>query len=819
MMLLVIRIGLTMKPIIQKFAFFSIFVWLICVNTLGMVGCAATQGSKQNNLERRFRQWDKNGDGVLTQEEVRRPDLFEQADQDGDGQITPAEARAFLGNRQRSQPANQIEGVNEQDQPRLAVNTHFDIRYAQVRGSDPNLTSLDIYAPNEAKNYPVMVYIHGGSWQKGDKRNVGKKPQFFIEAGYLFVSINYRLLPDIEHPTNVQDVAKALAWVHSNIEQYGGNPNNIFLLGHSAGAHLAALAATDEKYLEAAGKPLSILKGVVLLDSGAYDIPFMMQNYNRRSGGLHEQVFGQDSTVWRDASPITHVASGKGIPPFLLIHANRLQTKETQANRLATALRNAGIRADVVAAPQETHQTLNQQLGQPGHEPTKSVYDFLNSLQNVPDIGAASPINWNRSYEGVKVASGQLLRGTETMHLEAHQGKLFAGISFTRELGRGATSSQVIVLEEPDGNWQLERDFGAGTSRVGALRSVTFTTDDQGKPISPVSLLLAGTNRSKLGQDKAKLEVHVRDDATGEWVSRELGSFTRGRQGILRAFGFHRDNKTGVDLVFAGAGPAPMGIFTGVYSVNTPGNIRWSHKPELEFPGRPARRFLKFTECNGKLYAATETAIYERQDGEQPTWRQVYERYLARPEINGRGGGPEPIRGLSPIPNPDGTGEVLIFAWNGTVRRLDPFNNFQETIEIDLVEWLSQKLALEVKFVQAAFNDIPIIDHPDTGTKMGLIGIEVWYEENALQTKLRPHFDGWSRKALYLERRQTGQQITYTLQQIEDPQYPYELLGAVRTFSLSPFAVDNDRAIYAGGFNPHRTPMRNTAWIYRGKFK
>lgn len=134
-----------------------------------------------------------------------------------------------------------------------------------------NLQSLDIHTTNpaedgkSAKLTPVLIMIHGGGWRRGDKAGVGvtrHKAPHFVASGYVYVSINYRpsATPDgPKHPAHVQDCAKAIAWVHDNIAKYGGAPNRVFVMGHSAGAHLAALVSTDHRRLEAEDKKLSII--------------------------------------------------------------------------------------------------------------------------------------------------------------------------------------------------------------------------------------------------------------------------------------------------------------------------------------------------------------------------------------------------------------------------------------------------------------------------------------------------------------------------------------------------------------------------------
>jgi acetyl esterase/lipase len=210
-----------------------------------------------------------------------------------------------------------------------------------------------------------MVYVHGGGWRKGDKQAVGEKVEFFCGNDWLLLSINYRLLPDGKHPANVRDVAGALAWVHDNIAKHGGDPNRIFLMGHSAGAHLVSLVATDQRHLKSVNKELSILKGVIPLDTNTYDIPKLMQG---RSIGSYKIVFGEDPETWRDAAPISHVAAGKKIPPFLICYSRGLgnltnPVRAEQANAFAKRLTESDVSAEVVDASDRNHGEINSRLG------------------------------------------------------------------------------------------------------------------------------------------------------------------------------------------------------------------------------------------------------------------------------------------------------------------------------------------------------------------------------------------------------------------------------------------------------------------------
>src|SRR5262245_51178549 len=108
------------------------------------------------------------------------------------------------------------------------------------------LQVLDVYYTPEAKDRPVVFWIHGGGWQTGDKKDVQIKPRVFNEKGFVFVSINYRLLPAVEMGEINRDVAKAMRWTHEHAAEFGGDPKRVFVMGHSAGAQLAALICIDD---------------------------------------------------------------------------------------------------------------------------------------------------------------------------------------------------------------------------------------------------------------------------------------------------------------------------------------------------------------------------------------------------------------------------------------------------------------------------------------------------------------------------------------------------------------------------------------------
>jgi arylformamidase len=262
----------------------------------------------------------------------------------------------------------------------------LNIQYAKRDGSSTNLTNLDIYAPKSAKNAPVMIMIHGGGWQGGDKSNRKlneNKIPFFNQNGFVYVSINYRLSPAIKHPGHIEDVAEAIAWVHEKINKYSGDKDKLFVMGHSSGAHLAALVAIDERRLKVHKKDLSILKGVILLDGAGYNIPFQMKGSDSVGGILGDMylnAFTNDEKIQIDASPIFQIKKGTKIPPFLIFTAGGRRASVMQSTNLVKALIDAGGKAETINDPSKVHATINSQFGLPEEMITKKSKEFLDRI-------------------------------------------------------------------------------------------------------------------------------------------------------------------------------------------------------------------------------------------------------------------------------------------------------------------------------------------------------------------------------------------------------------------------------------------------------
>ena len=267
-----------------------------------------------------------------------------------------------------------------------AQNRKADVPYAKPAHERQ---VLDVYTPDNPKDLPVVFWIHGGGWQQGDKSDVQIKPRIFTERGYVFVSTNYRLFPHVEMDVLIRDVAKSLGWVHKNIAKHGGDSTRIFVMGHSAGAQLAAILCTDDRYLKAEGVPFSVLKGCVPVDGDTYDIPAMIMTaeFTQKVHGLplpkigHRVKFGNSPQKHIDFSAVTHIAEGKGIPPFLILYVAGHPNTTAQARRLTAVLNNHEIPVTLFGARETTHNKLNANLGQPDDPATKALYTFLAPLK------------------------------------------------------------------------------------------------------------------------------------------------------------------------------------------------------------------------------------------------------------------------------------------------------------------------------------------------------------------------------------------------------------------------------------------------------
>jgi arylformamidase len=250
------------------------------------------------------------------------------------------------------------------------------------------LQTLDVYSPSKAKSLPVVFWIHGGGWQGGDRSEMYDKPKVINGKGFILVSTNYRLLPKVDMATLTRDVAKSIRWVHDHIAEHGGDPKRLLIMGHSAGAQLAALLCTDERYLKEEGLSFAIIMGCVPVDGDTYDIPAMIETAETRLRvhGLprpkfgHRIKFGNDPEKHKAFSAVTHVAKDKGIPPFFILYVAGHPDVSAQALRLGNVLKAADVPVTLFGAKETTHTKINADLGKSDDPATTALFAFVEKV-------------------------------------------------------------------------------------------------------------------------------------------------------------------------------------------------------------------------------------------------------------------------------------------------------------------------------------------------------------------------------------------------------------------------------------------------------
>lgn len=248
-----------------------------------------------------------------------------------------------------------------------------DIPYAAEQGVDAARQSLDIYLADGLADAPIVLYVHGGGWRWGDKMGALFKPAALVPEGYLFASMNYRFSPGATLNDMALDVARAAVWVRRHGAGYGGDPARIVLMGHSAGAHLVSVVATNPAFIEEAGGSLSDLSGVIAIDTGMLNVPLRMET----AGPSQIRVFGSDPDAWIPVSPWHHVEEGTGIPPFLLLIAGGREITLDQGAVFKEKAAGAGIEVSSFEAEGRKHMPLDTYIGVDGDESTRMVLRFL----------------------------------------------------------------------------------------------------------------------------------------------------------------------------------------------------------------------------------------------------------------------------------------------------------------------------------------------------------------------------------------------------------------------------------------------------------
>jgi acetyl esterase/lipase len=287
---------------------------------------------------------------------------------------------------------------------------------------------LDVYVPDaeSVRPRPVFVWIHGGGWFTGDKvsSTMPYKAKTLVDAGYVFVSVNYRLSPDLagpqalsknrlRFPTHYLDAARALGWVNKHIAQFGGNPNRMLIGGDSAGGQISSLLATKPGLLKARGMSTRQIKGVFSLDAVGFDVPRMMTPaYRKINAGFQKMMFNafgtwaeeRKSPHWAAASPINF--ADRSDPPIFFVVPTTAPDRWVDAHKMARLL---GQRLGLVSHRVNTeHAGVVPLLGNPDGDMgvTKPLMRFARA--------AINPVRYGLVIRGERVvpAMGKAKLGT-----------------------------------------------------------------------------------------------------------------------------------------------------------------------------------------------------------------------------------------------------------------------------------------------------------------------------------------------------------------------------------------------------------------------
>lgn len=263
---------------------------------------------------------------------------------------------------------------------RLAERKGNDGKTEFSYGND-DLQKLDYWRPKQA-GAPLVVFVHGGGWKRGDKKHsADTKAEHYLEQGYAFASVNYRLVPEAKVEDQAHDVASAVAYLIKESGNLGFDSRKIVLMGHSAGAHLVALVGTDPQYMKKVGLGVNSLRGVIPLDGACYDVPKQIGQGAPVMHDTYLQAFGEEKKRQIALSP-THHASAPNAPSFLILHVQRVDGA-AQSQSLGAALKKAGTKAEVKGFEglgMQGHAEINRRMGDPEYEATPVVDEWLKKV-------------------------------------------------------------------------------------------------------------------------------------------------------------------------------------------------------------------------------------------------------------------------------------------------------------------------------------------------------------------------------------------------------------------------------------------------------
>lgn len=260
-----------------------------------------------------------------------------------------------------------------------AVHVHKNIDYVKssVADYDPVRHKLDVYEPKKGKSTgKVLVFIHGGSWDTGKKESYRFLGKAFAKNGIVTVVINYRLSPSAKYEAITYDCARAIAWVKDSISNYGGNAKEIFVAGHSAGGHLAALLCTDATFFKKVGIENPI-KGCILNDPFGLDM-YTYLDHGYKGDASFRVTFTNAPNVWKKGSPMYYV-SKTSIPYYIIRGGNTYPAIISDSKKFHELNIALGNQSELHIVKKKTHIPMVLLYFRKNNKELKKTVDFMNS--------------------------------------------------------------------------------------------------------------------------------------------------------------------------------------------------------------------------------------------------------------------------------------------------------------------------------------------------------------------------------------------------------------------------------------------------------
>lgn len=239
------------------------------------------------------------------------------------------------------------------------VKVEKNINYTAV---NDQYRQLDVfYQKDITKAKDVVVFIHGGSWSSGKKNIYWWLGRNLARKGVVTVNINYGLAPAYQYDRMAEDCAQAVKWVKEHVSEYGGNPERIFLMGHSAGGHLAELINDDPVYFKQAGITNPV-KGVILNDAFGLDMKEYMTNAEKDISYYDFlRTFSKDPVIWEKGSPLHYAENSKN--PHLIFYGEKTYPAiQIQSERLNKFLLNAHVPSSLHVISKKKHVGMISQM-------------------------------------------------------------------------------------------------------------------------------------------------------------------------------------------------------------------------------------------------------------------------------------------------------------------------------------------------------------------------------------------------------------------------------------------------------------------------